>query len=341
MGRLPDGRTVHCHRLASDRLSLHVMELGASVHRLQVREGDDEVDVALGHATLDEYLAERGFMGATVGRYANRLRRGTFELDDRTWTVPADDGDNALHGGPEGFDRRLWETTHLSADAVELELQSPDGDQGFPGALRVRVRYHVEDGRVTITYRATTDRPTVVNLTNHTLFNLDGEDSGTVDQHVLAVPADQVTVVDDELLPTGELLQVEGTPLDLRRGAELGWVVRQPHPLLVRARGLDHNYVPAGSGLRTVARLSSPASGRALEVSSDLPGLQVYTGNLLDGSTVGHSGTLYRQGAGIALETQHFPDAPNQRTFPDVVLEPGSVWESRTMWEFHENLART
>ncbi len=317
MGELPDGRAVRCHEIGSDWLSLHVMELGASVHRL-VAHG---VDIALGHATVSEYVSQRDFLGATVGRYANRIRHGTFTLDGHEWRVPANDRGNALHGGPDGFDRRLWTTTGVSANEVTMELVSPDGDQGFPGRLQVEVGYRVEGGQVTLSYCATTDRPTVVNLTNHTFFNLDGEGSGTIDDHVVSVPADRVTVVDASGLPTGELMPVAGTPLDLRAGVEL------------RGRGLDHNYVPEGSGLRPVARLTSPRSGRVLEVSSDLPGLQVYTGNILDGSTVGRSGSTYSQGAGIALETQHFPDAPNQPTFPSTVLRPGTVWESRTVWD--------
>ena len=335
MGSLPDGRRVQCHVLGGEQLTLHVMELGAGVHRLRDHEGpggDAGVDVVLGHATLDEYVAVRDYLGAVVGRLANRLGGASFELDGQVWTVPANEGENALHGGPDGFDRRLWTTTEVSGDSVTLALLSPHGDQGFPGALRVQVRYQVFGRTVTIDYRATTDRPTVVNLTNHAYFNLDGEGSGSVDEHTLTVPADTVTAVDDDGLPTGELRPVQGTPLDLRAGAELGWVVRQPDPLVVAADGLDHNFLPIGSGMRRVATLRAGRSGRALEVSSDLPGLQVYTGNSFDGSTVGHSGTPYRRGAGVALETQFFPDSPHHPAFPSVVLEPGDVWRSRTTW---------
>ena len=334
MGRLPDGRDVTCHVIGTDRISMHVSELGASVHRLCLQDGAGPTDVALGHATIDERLTARDFMGATVGRYANRLGRGRFTVDGTSWTVPVNNGPNALHGGPDGFDRRVWTISERAADRLVLELESPHGDQGFPGALQVRVGYEVVGSGVRITYRASTDRATVVSLTNHTYFNLDGEDSASVDQHVLTVPADRVTDVDEDLLPTGELLAVAGTPLDLRAGAVLGRAVRAPHALVVRARGLDHNYVPAGTGMRRVATLTAPQSGRTLLVSSDLPGLQVYTGNFLDGSTAGHSGALYRQGAGIALETQQFPDAPNHPNFPSTTLRPGEVWSARTHWDF-------
>ncbi len=335
MGQLPDGRPVRCHLVGGEQLSLHVMELGGGVHRLVHHEGPDSgggVDLTLGHATLDEYLDVRDFFGATVGRCANRLRRGRFELSGREWEVPVNDGLNALHGGPDGFDRRLWTTTDVSRDAVTMELLSPDGDQGFPGAVVAQVRYEVVGATVTIDYRATTDATTVVNLTNHAFFNLDGEGSGSVDEHTLTVPADHVTAVDDELLPTGALLPVQGTPLDLRSGARVGTVTNDRDPLVVVADGLDHNFVPVGSGPRPVATLRAGRSGRLLQVSSDLPGLQVYTANSLDGTTVGHSGTPHQRGAGIALETQYFPDSPNHRTFPSVVLEPGQVWRSRTVW---------
>ncbi len=325
--------TTTVHTLASGPLEVQLMELGASLHRLVLHDSRGPTDVALGHRTGQEYLDARDFMGATVGRLANRVGGGRVPVGDRVFHVPVDDGPNALHGGPDGFDLRTWETVDVTDASVTFRLESPDGDQGLPGTLEVLVTYALQGMSLSCSTEVRTDAPTWVSLTNHSFFNLEGEGSGTVDAHELSVAADHVTENDADLLPTGALLPVEGTSLDLREARRLGDVVRSTHPSVVTARGLDHNYVLSGSGLRPVARLSAPSVGRTLTLHSDRPGLQVYTGNFLDGSTVGHGGRLYRQGAGVALEPQHFPDTPNQPSFPSCLVQPGEPQVSTLVWE--------
>lgn len=353
---VPEG--VEEHVLGEGPVRLHLSTYGAAVHRLRLLDGRGPEDVVLGHVSLPDYVAERDFMGATVGRYANRIRGGTFVLDGTRHDVPANDGEAALHGGPHGFDRRVWRTERASASEVVLSTSSPDGDQGFPGALEVQVTFRVVGPVVSIGYESTCDAPTVVNLTNHSHFDLSGEGGDGVDAHLLQVPAAHVTEVDDELLPTGRLLPVEGTPLDLRTARPLRDVVRAVHPLIQAAQGVDLDYRVDGWGggrsgvgaatadrapadgsrpepeLRVMARLEHPGTGRALQVRSDLPGVQVYTGNFFDGTSVGRSGRLLRQGAGVALETQLPPDAPNQPEFPSAVLRPGQVGRTTTTWTF-------
>jgi aldose 1-epimerase len=295
------------------------------------------VNVALGFATLDEYVAHRGhYFGATVGRYANRISGARFELDGREVGLDPNDRGHCLHGGAEGFDRQTWEVAEVACDSVTLRRTSPDGEMGFPGNLDVEVRYALEGATLRIDFRAETDAPTLVNMTNHTSWNLAGEGSGTVDDHTLQVWASAYTPVGPDLVPTGDVAPVERTPLDLRAPRRLGDVLRTASPDLAAGRGLDHNFVldRAGEGLRPAARLEHPASGRSLELHTTEPGLQVYTGNFLDGTLVGTSGRAYRQGDGIALEPQHPPDAPNQPHFPGTVLCPGETYTSSSVYRF-------
>ena len=323
------------HVLGSrDRLQLEVLEYGATVHRLLVPTRSGPRNVVLGHATLEEYAASTAYLGATIGRYANRVAEGRFVLDGTEYTLETNENGNTLHGGLRGFDSRDWSVASVSEDAVTLTLTSPDGDQGFPGALDASVGYTVSGDEVRIDLSATTDAPTVVNLTNHTYFNLAGEASGSVDEHLLMVDADHYTPTDERLIPTGELAAVEGTPLDLREPTRIGDAVRRDHPDLRRARGIDHNFVVRGSGLREFATVRG--AGLTLAVSSDAPGVQVYTGNFLDGSMPGTTGSLYRQGDGLALEPQAFPDSPNQPTFGSVVLRPGETYRRTIVWRLGE-----
>lgn len=290
--------------------------------------------MVLGYRDQGDYRQGDDYFGAIVGRYANRLAGGRFTIGDQAYVVPANDGANTVHGGPDGFHRRPWTVTELSGSGITLELVSPADDQGFPGELRVTVGYTVDDHDVRVDYTAVTDAPTVVNLTNHSHFNLEGEDNGSIDAHLLQVDADHYTPVAPDLIPTGELAPVDDSVFDFRAAAPLGPRIRTPDPQVLLARGIDHNFVVPGDGLRRHARLHSPASGIRLDVLSDQPGVQVYTGNFFDGSTVGTTGRTYRQGAGIALETQNFPDAPNQPGFPNAVLEPGTVYRTTTIWRF-------
>lgn len=335
-GTLPGGEPVVRHTLRRDDLSLRVVSYGAIVQSLE-RNG---VNVALGFDNLSDYVERNSpgpFFGAAIGRFANRIARGRFTLDGREHAIAPNDGANALHGGERGFDRRLWEVVGRTEYVVRLRRVSPDGEQGFPGALTVEVAYALDaGGGVEIAYRATADAPTVVNLTNHTSFNLAGEGSGTIDEHELEVRANRYLPVDASAIPDGPPAPVAGTPLDFTSPAAIGPRLRVPHPQFAVGRGLDHAYVleraEGDDGLVLAARLRDPASGRTLEVHTTEPGLQVYTGNFLDGSLVGSGGRTYRQGDGIALETQHHPDSPNRPDFPTTVLRPGEAFASRTVW---------
>jgi aldose 1-epimerase len=318
-------------------MTVQLLTYGGIVQSLEVPDARGQVaNVVLGFASLQGYLAAPDpYFGALVGRFANRLAGGRFSLDDKSYAVDVNAAGNCLHGGKDGFDKLLWHAEPLSDHELRLSLTSPDGDQGFPGRLNVEVTYRLLESGVRLDYRASADAPTVINLTNHSYFNLAGEGSGSVEAHKLVVDADQFTPVSPELIPTGEVADVAGTPLDLRQETTIGAHLRDPHPQMLAVRGYDHNYVLPGTGLRRCARLADPASGRVLEVLTDQPGLQVYTANFLDGSHVGTGGQAYRQGDGLALETQHYPDSPNHPSFPTTVLRPGQVFTTSTTWQFH------
>jgi aldose 1-epimerase len=314
---------------------LEVLDLGATTHRLVVTGGDGvRRNVVLGHPTAAHYLASTAYLGAIVGRYANRIAAGSFSLDGRAVQLAVNDRGNTLHGGPDGFDRRIWTVVDGDDDRVDLRLESPDGDQGFPGGVVAEVRYTVLPDGVRIELSATADAPTVVNLTNHSYFNLAGEGSGTAEDHLLQLPADQYLPVDATGIPLDGPAPVDGTPFDLRTPTRVADAVRRDHPQLRDARGIDHNVVPAGTGFRLVATVSEPTTRTALDLLSDQPGLQVYTGNFLDGSELGTSGSLYRQGDGIALEPQLFPDSPNHPSFASPVLRPGERYTAVSQWRF-------
>ena len=335
-GHMPDGREVRLLTIGAEPGPVvDVLTLGATVHRLVVRSGDGERrNVVLGHPDVEERLASGDYVGGTIGRYANRIAGGRFTLDGREVEVRTHDRGNSLHGGPAGFDVRLWDVESHDADELVLSLVSPDGDQGFPGAVTVRVRYRVEQDTVRVTMEATTDAPTVVNLTNHAYFHLDGEGTGTIDDHELLVEADEFTPVDDTGIPTGGHAPVAGTPFDLRESTALGPAIRAEHPQVVDARGIDHNFVIRGSGLRRAARLASSRTRTAVELWSDQPGLQVYTGNFLDGTRRSTGGGRYRQGDGVALEPQLFPDSPNRPEWPSATLRPGETYAAHLEWRF-------
>ena len=317
--------------LVTDGLLLEVVTAGAAVRRLVVTDDAGETNVVLGHADPMTYAVEGGYLGATIGRFGNRIAGARFTLDGAEHVLAANENDNALHGGLEGFDSREWEVQDQGPAHVRLALHSPDGDQGFPGALEVTVTYSVQPGVVRIDYTATADRDTVVNLTNHSYFNLDGEATGPVDDHELRLSADAFTPTDEQLLPTGELRDVTGTAFDLRQPSRLGDVLATDDEQLRFGQGLDHNFVVTGTGHRHVATLRG-TSGHTLEVHSDQPGVQVYTGAHFDGTVTGTSGTAYGPRAGIALETQGFPDSPNQPGFPSTVLRAGEVHTTTTTW---------
>jgi galactose mutarotase-like enzyme len=337
-GRHPDGRPVHRLVLGSaPGPELHLLDLGATAHRLELTGRDGRRrNVLLGHADPQQYLDSSYYIGGTIGRYANRIAAGRFRLDGREVQVGTHDRGNHLHGGPDGFDRRLWAVVAQDDNAATLELVSPDGDQGFPGELRAQATYVVGPDQVSVTLTATTSATTVVNLTSHAYFNLDGEGAGTIDHHQLQVAADEYTPVDHTGIPCAGHAPVADTPFDLRKPTSIGRVVRSGHEQIAAARGIDHNYVVRGEGLRTDAVLLSHVSGIRLEIKSDQPGLQVYTGNFLDGGLTASDGSLLRQGDGIALEPQLFPDSPNQPGFPDATLRPGETYRAEIRWVFGE-----
>lgn len=335
-GRMPDGREVRLLTIGAEPGPVvEVLTLGATVHRLVVTCGDGERrNVVLGHPDVEERLAADTYIGGTIGRYANRIAGGRFPLDGAEVEVRTHDRGNSLHGGPDGFDVRLWDVESHGPDQVVLSLVSPDGDQGFPGEVTARVTYDVDGDVVRVTMQATTDAPTVVNLTNHAYFNLDGEGSGTVDDHELLVEADGFTPVDATGIPAGGHAPVDGTPFDFRTSTPIGPAIRAEHPQVVDARGIDHNYVVRGDGLRRAAVLASPRTRTAVELWSDRPGLQVYTGNFLDGTRRSTSGARYRQSDGVALEPQLFPDSPHHPEWPSAVLRPGETYAATLEWRF-------
>jgi len=293
-------------------------------------------DVVLGHDTVDRYRENPAYLGAIIGRYANRIAGGRFDLDGRTCHLVANDGNHSLHGGRHGFDQAIWaaEPFHEpGAAGVVLSRVSPDGEEGYPGDLRTQVTYTLSDrNELAVEYLATTDRPTPVNLSQHSYFNLAG--AGDILGHVLEISAEAITPVDATMIPTGELRPVAGTPFDFRQPTRVGERIAAADPQIERGRGYDHNFVLArnGAGLVRAARLLEPVSGRTLEVFTTEPGMQLYTGNHLDGRITGKGGRVFGRYAGLCLETQHFPDSPNQPGFPSTILRPGVVFRSTTVF---------
>lgn len=343
-GTLPDGRGVEEVTLTSGPVTARVITWGALLRTLDVPDRSGKpADIVLGYADLKGYLDKPNYFGASVGRYANRIRAGRFSLDGKSYTLATNDGPNALHGGREGFDRRLWTITDVAggpAPSVTLRYVSPDGEEGYPGTLTASVTYTLDAaGTLTVTYLATADRPTIVNLTNHSYFNLAGEGSGrSILDHILTIPAARYTPVDPTLIPTGELATVAGTPLDFREPAVIGARIRDGRdPQIVRGRGYDHNYVltPAPTAEpHPAARVEDPVSGRVLEVASNQPGVQFYSGNFLDATIVGKSGLAYRQADAFCLEPQVFPDTPNQPAFGSARLDPGATYRNVITYRF-------
>ena len=344
MGTLADGRAVEKVILANaNGISATVMTLGASLQSLHLPDRNGVLaDVVLGHDTPEEYLVRRSYLGASVGRYANRIAHGRFALDGREYRLDTNDGPHHLHGGDTGFDQKLWTIRTVSegdAAGVELELVSPEGEGGYPGTLRVTASYTLDDGnRLCIVYRATTDAPTIVNLTNHALFNLAGVGArGDVLGQRLTVRAAHYTPVDATLIPTGAVEPVAGTAFDFREPRPIGEAIRDGADAQIRiGRGYDHNVVIDGAPgtLRPAARLEEPASGRVIELEVTAPGLQVYSGNFLDGTLVGKRGRVYRQSDGLALEPQCVPDTPNRPEFPSARLDPGMEYVNTMMLRF-------
>lgn len=336
------GRAVHQYTLRNAAgAEVEVLTLGGIIRAIRVPDRRGTLgDVVLGFDDAPSYQHTTAYLGALIGRYANRIANGTFHVDGARYEVPTNNGANALHGGPEGFDRRHWDVEPFVSNravGVVLTLTSPDGDQGFPGELTVQVTYSWrDDNALVVDYHATTTAPTPVNLTQHSYFNLRGEPGTTVLGHALTVHASRYTPVDEALIPTGELPFVDGTPFDFRFPRAIGERIRQRDAQLAFGSGYDHNWaLDHASGARVeAARLHDPVSGRELVIATTEPGLQVYTGNhLADGST-GKGGSPLIAHGGVALETQHFPDSPNQPAFPSTIVRPGTPYTSSTVFAF-------
>jgi aldose 1-epimerase len=337
-GTLEDCGVVELFTVTSAEVEMQLISYGARVVSLKTKDREGRMgDVALGYDALKPYVENKNaYFGVIAGRFANRIAKGRFVLDGKTVQTTINDGVNMLHGGVEGFDKRNW-SAEVVPGGVEFTLVSADGDQGFPGTLTATVQYTLQGGVVRIAYSATTNKVTVVNLTNHTYFNLEGEASGTILDEVLALEADFYTPVGSaEGIPTGEIAKVVGTPFDFTKATVIGARIGETNDQLTYVRGYDHNWVVRGKAgeLRPAAMLYAPKSGRVLRVETTEPGVQFYSGNFLDGTLVGRSGVAYVQRSGLCLETQGFPDAPNHAGFPSTELKPGETYESVTTWAF-------
>lgn len=340
-GTLADGRGVEVFTLRAGRLEGRVSAYGGALVSLRVPDRDGRPgDVVLGFDDLRAYEEDRGYFGAVIGRYANRIGGARFRLDGREHRLPANDGANHLHGGPRGFHKVLWEAEPFREDGgagVRLRHLSPDGEEGYPGTLRAEVAYRLTpSGELVVDYGGEADRATPVCLTQHTYFNLTGDARRDVLGHELQLFAGRFTPVDGGLIPTGELAPVAGTAFDFRAPTEIGARIEDGDPRLRQAGGYDHNFVldhPAGV-LGLAARVREPESGRVLEVETTEPGMQLYSGNYLDGSARGKGGVAYGHRSGFCLEPQHFPDSPNQPAFPSAILRPGERYASRTVYRF-------
>jgi aldose 1-epimerase len=335
-GKLPDGSTVTLYTLKGPQIEVRVMTLGARVVSITTPDKNGKMaNVVLGYDSLDGYIKDnKTYFGVIVGRYGNRIAGGKFSLEGKEYQLSVNEGTNTLHGGKEGFNSRNWAGKEIPS-GVEFTLVSDDGDQGFPGKLTAHVRYTLHGNKLAIQYSATTDKPTVVNLTNHAYFNLSGAGSGTILNEKMTVYGDKFTPVDAKLIPTGELKPVAGTPFDFTKPETIGARINADDEQLKLGKGYDHNWVLNGKmgTLHPAARVFDPASGRVLTEETTEPGVQFYTGNFLDGSFSGPNGK-YDFRTGLCLETQHYPDSPNHPTFPTTELKPGQTYSSETTWTF-------
>ncbi len=342
-GKTPEGQQVDLYVLTNKSgAEAAITTFGGAVVSLKVPDRNGKfADVVLGYDSVEGYVADKSFFGVLVGRYGNRIGHAQFTLDGKTYTLAKNNGENSLHGGIKGFNKGVWSAKTLppkDGQSLELSYVSKDGEEGFPGNLKVTVTYTWTDGNaLKIDYSATTDKKTVVNLTNHSYFNLGGQGSGDILGYQLMIAADQFTPVDAGLIPTGELRDVMNTPFDFRKPMAIGARIDQDEEQMKLGGGYDHNFVlrmPMDRGESLAARVVDPGSGRVLEVWTTEPGIQFYTANFLDGKTIGKGGLAYAKRSAFCLETQHFPDSPNQPKFPSVVLSPGERYHTITTYKF-------
>jgi aldose 1-epimerase len=341
-GKLPDGTSIELYTLSNPNgFQAGIMTYGGTVVSLTAPDRNGKfADVVLGADSLEGYLKQTNYFGAIIGRYGNRIGHATFKLDGKQYNLPKNDGDNTLHGGPQGFDKRVWKATPAGAaegQSLELTYVSKDGEEGFPGTLSVRVVYTLTTrNELKIDYTATTDKDTVVNLTNHSYFNLAGQGEGDVLGHQVTIDAGRFTPVDAGLIPTGELRAVKGTPFDFTTATAIGARIGQSDQQLKFGNGYDHNWVlnKGQGGLTKAAEVYEPKTGRVLEVWTTEPAMQFYTGNSLSGSVPGKGGKVYPIRSAFCMETQHYPDSPNKPSFPSTVLKPGTTYHTTTIYRF-------
>jgi aldose 1-epimerase len=338
-GTLPGGEPVEVFTLTNaNGIELKAIGYGGIITSLKVPDRAGKLDdIVLGFDRLDDYLKEHPFFGAIIGRYGNRIAKGQFTLDGQTYKLATNNGPNHLHGGTKGFDKVPWKVEPAGKNALTFSRVSADGEEGYPGNLRVQVTYTLTDkNELQVDYLATTDKATPVNLTQHSYFNLAGQASGDILGHQLMLNADRYTPVDETLIPTGKLAPVAGTPFDFTKPTAIGARINNADPQLKNGQGYDHNWVlnRKGAGLQLAARVIEPKTGRTMEISTTEPGIQFYSGNFLDGKLTGKGGAVYKHRTGFCLETQHFPDSPNQPSFPSTILKPGQEYRSRTVFTF-------
>ncbi|WP_322283903.1 aldose epimerase family protein [Prosthecobacter sp.] len=338
-GTTSEGKTVKLFTLRNaNGMEAKITNYGGIIVSLKTADKNGQfADVALGFDTLDRYLDKNPFFGCITGRYANRIGSASFKIDGVEHKVTANSGKNHIHGGKAGFDKKVWRSQEFHGDlsvGVRLEYTSADGEEGFPGMLKGFVTYSLtKDNALVIDYDATTDKPTVINLTNHSYFNLAGEGNGDILGHELTLPTDQYTPTDDALIPTGEIASIKGTPLDFTTPHTIGERIGADFKPLIQGAGYDHNFVLSGSGVKLAATVKEPKSGRVMTVRTTEPGVQLYTGNHLK-DVNGKGGHVYKARHGFCLETQHYPDSPNKPNFPSVILRPGETFHSTTIYQF-------
>ena len=334
------GKKTDIYLLKSDKIQVYITNYGGRIVSLLTPDNYGEMgDVVLGFKSITEYQkAKTPYHGSLIGRYGNRIAKGKFELDGTNYILPINNNENHLHGGPEGFHNKVWEVVSSSQTTVVMTYLSKDGEMGYPGNLNVKVIYSVNDDELSITYQAITDKATPVNLTNHAFFNLSGQAKGSINDHLMIINADHFTPVDEGLIPLGEIRSVEGSPFDFRRVKTIGRDLNKQatDTQLARGGGYDHNFVlnKESEGISLAARVVDPKSGRQLEIFTEEPGIQFYGGNFMDGSDVGKYRTKFEYRASFALEPQHFPDSPNQPTFPSTILYPGETYRTNSIYKF-------
>ena len=348
-GRLNDGREVHLYSLENkDKTKVNIINYGAIVTSVFVKDKESNIaDVVLGYDTLEDYVNDKSFFGAIVGRYGNRINKGKFKIGEKEYQLNINNGENHLHGGSKGFYKALWEVKSFDdlrssgvseqKNSLRLKYVSHDGEQGYPGKVTIKVTYTLtEENELKIYYEGETDKTTILNPTHHSYFNLTGDFKKNILGHELKIDADKFTPVNKELIPTGELLNVENTPMDFNTPSLVGARIDDDFEQLRFAGGYDHNWVlkSCDSSVRKIASVYEPETGRLMEVLTDQPGLQFYSGNSLNGSVEGKMGLKYESRTGLCLETQHFPDSPNQPDFPSVILRPGEIYRSTTIYKF-------